>query len=287
MERLISRTRLEPPRPRGRDRPRRGLAGPGPGAAAAPTGRRLACRSPTLAPPSRPGWRTSSARRPRPPCRGSNSPMPSGCAVSLRLDGDLPPTLSVVALYDDAAGTIFLPGTGRIDAAQMSILVHDRPPPAERVRTRLRLPRRTRGRGLRAQERWLALSGETLAEAFELTPPTLFVLTSCGREPHSLARKLSSASCRPRPTGGAAAARDPTMPATLRPIDALDLDLAEKLVLTAAYALFALRMIASSSRPARQSACSSSSTRRMWSASSYSAAATTASPAGRRTGVLS
>ena len=35
------------------------------------------------------------------------------------------------------------------------------------------------------------------------------------------------------------------MPAALRPTGALDLDLAEKLVLTAAYALFALRMVAS------------------------------------------
>ena len=35
------------------------------------------------------------------------------------------------------------------------------------------------------------------------------------------------------------------MPAKLRPTGALDLDLAEKLVLTAAYALFALRMVAS------------------------------------------
>ena len=160
------------------------LAGPGPGAAAAPDwaagGLPIADLSAAVA-----AWVADELGAPAPAVLPRIEFADSERMRRLRYgaDGDAPPTLSVVALYDDAAGTIFLPGdwTGSTPA-EMSILVHEMVHHLQNASGRaFDCPGAREAEAFELQERWLALSGETLAEAFELTPLTLFVLTSCGR----------------------------------------------------------------------------------------------------------
>jgi hypothetical protein len=92
------------------------------------------------------------------------------------------PTLSVVALYDDAAGTIFLPQdwTGSTPA-EMSILVHEMVHHLQNTSGRVfDCPGAREAEAFDLQERWLALAGQTLTEAFEMNRLALFVLTRCG-----------------------------------------------------------------------------------------------------------
>jgi hypothetical protein len=98
-------------------------------------------------------------------------------------EGGALPTLSIVALYDDEAGTIFLPqGWTGSTPAEMSILVHEMVHHLQNVSGRtFACPGAREAEALDLQERWLALSGVTLTEVFELNSLTLFVLTRCGR----------------------------------------------------------------------------------------------------------
>ena len=97
-------------------------------------------------------------------------------------EGGAAPTLSVVALYDDAAGTIFLPqGWTGSTPAEMSILVHEMVHHLQNTSGRVfDCPGAREAEAFDLQERWLALAGQTLTEAFEMNRLALFVLTRCG-----------------------------------------------------------------------------------------------------------
>jgi hypothetical protein len=88
---------------------------------------------------------------------------------------------SVVAVYDDARQTIYLPkGWSGASPAEQSVLVHEL---VHHVQNRAGLkydcPAQREKLAYEAQERWLERFGTSLEQEFELDPFTLFVRMSC------------------------------------------------------------------------------------------------------------
>jgi hypothetical protein len=101
----------------------------------------------------------------------------------LRYGPDAPAaSLTVVALYDDAARTILLPeGWTGESPAEMSVLVHEMVHHMQNLSgRRFACAAEREAEAYRVQEEWLGLFGDTLEAAFELNPLTLMLLTRCG-----------------------------------------------------------------------------------------------------------
>ena len=90
--------------------------------------------------------------------------------------------LEVVALYDDAAGTVLLrEGWTGTTPAEMSVLVHEMVHHVQNGEARVYACERAReAEAYELQDRWLRLYGESLESAFELNGLALLVLTRCG-----------------------------------------------------------------------------------------------------------
>lgn len=87
----------------------------------------------------------------------------------------------VVALYDEAGGTIYLSEgwTGR-SPAELSVLVHELVHHLQSsANQRFACPAERERLAYHAQDEWLALFGETLATAFDIDAATLLVGTVC------------------------------------------------------------------------------------------------------------
>ncbi len=87
----------------------------------------------------------------------------------------------VVALYDDASGTIYLSeGWSGRSPAELSVLVHEVVHHLQSsAEQRFACPAERERLAYRAQGEWLALFGETLATAFDIDAATLLVGTVC------------------------------------------------------------------------------------------------------------
>lgn len=87
----------------------------------------------------------------------------------------------VVALYDDAGGTIYLSeGWTGHSPAELSVLVHEVVHHLQAVSDqRFACPAERERLAYRAQGEWLALFGETLTTAFDIDPAALLVGTVC------------------------------------------------------------------------------------------------------------
>ena len=90
--------------------------------------------------------------------------------------------LEVVALYDDATGTILLrEGWTGTTPAEMSVLVHEMVHHVQNQEARAYECGRAReAEAYELQDRWLRLYGESLQSAFELNGLALLILTRCG-----------------------------------------------------------------------------------------------------------
>jgi len=87
----------------------------------------------------------------------------------------------VVAVYDDATRTIYLPDgwTGTIPA-ELSVLVHELVHHLQNAgKQKFECPREREKLAYEAQERWLKLFGRDLLGEFEIDPFTRLVITSC------------------------------------------------------------------------------------------------------------
>jgi hypothetical protein len=87
----------------------------------------------------------------------------------------------IVAVYDDANRTIYLPeGWGGVTPAEQSLLVHEMVHHLQNVgNLKYECPQAREKLAFAAQEQWLELFDHTLASEFELDPFTLLVRTSC------------------------------------------------------------------------------------------------------------
>jgi hypothetical protein len=90
--------------------------------------------------------------------------------------------LEVVALYDDATGTILLrEGWTGTTPAEMSVLVHEMVHHVQKQEARVYECERAReAEAYELQDRWLRLYGESLGSAFEINGLALLILTRCG-----------------------------------------------------------------------------------------------------------
>jgi hypothetical protein len=98
--------------------------------------------------------------------------------------GDEGPVLGqrdVVALYDDAARTIYLPEYWRgVTTVEQSVLVHEMVHHFQNVLgIRHSCPQEREKLAYAAQDRWLARSGHSLVDDFDLDPFSLLVRTTC------------------------------------------------------------------------------------------------------------
>jgi hypothetical protein len=93
----------------------------------------------------------------------------------------LDPRSGVVAVYDDASETIYLPeGWSASSPTDMSVLVHELVHHLQKqAQLKFYCPQEREKLAYEAQERWLARSGLSLQRAFEIDRLTLFVQTSC------------------------------------------------------------------------------------------------------------
>src|SRR5262245_48859226 len=87
----------------------------------------------------------------------------------------------VVAVYDTATGTIYLPeGWSGKTPAELSVLVHEMVHHLQnRPNLKFECPRAREKLAYEAQERWLQLFGRDLASDFEIDGFTRLVITSC------------------------------------------------------------------------------------------------------------
>jgi hypothetical protein len=87
----------------------------------------------------------------------------------------------VVAVYDDAKRTIYLPeGWTGVTPAEQSLLVHEMVHHLQNLgNLKYECPEAREKLAFAAQEQWLELFDRTLAGEFELDPFTLLVRTSC------------------------------------------------------------------------------------------------------------
>jgi len=87
----------------------------------------------------------------------------------------------VVAVYDDAAGTIYLPeGWSGNTPAELSVLVHEMVHHLQnRGKLKFECPRQREKLAYQAQEQWLQLFGHDLEHDFEIDPFTRLVMSSC------------------------------------------------------------------------------------------------------------
>ena len=87
----------------------------------------------------------------------------------------------VVAVYDDAKKTIYLPQDWMADTpAELSVLVHEMVHHLQNVgRQKFACAQEREQLAYEAQERWLGLFGHNLKDDFEIDPFTLFVSTKC------------------------------------------------------------------------------------------------------------
>jgi hypothetical protein len=108
--------------------------------------------------------------------------------VAVRFAGLVPNATSelnaaseIVALYDDRTKTILLSDRWKGDApAELSVLVHELVHHMQNLaQLRYPCPEAREAIAYAAQEKWLSLSGQSLAKTFELDPMTLKVRTSC------------------------------------------------------------------------------------------------------------
>jgi hypothetical protein len=87
----------------------------------------------------------------------------------------------LVALYDDSTRTIYLRDTWTgATPAEVSVLVHEMAHHLQNVAgLKYECPQAREELAYRAQERWLARSGRSLAKEFKLDPMTLLVRSKC------------------------------------------------------------------------------------------------------------
>jgi hypothetical protein len=87
----------------------------------------------------------------------------------------------IVAVYDDAKRTIYLPeGWSGVTPAEQSLLVHEMVHHLQNLgNLKYECPEAREKLAFVAQEQWLELFDHTLASEFELDPFTLLVRTSC------------------------------------------------------------------------------------------------------------
>jgi hypothetical protein len=87
----------------------------------------------------------------------------------------------IVAVYDDAKRTIYLPeGWTGVTPAEQSLLVHEMVHHLQNLgNLKYECPEAREKLAFVAQEQWLELFDHTLASEFELDPFTLLVRTSC------------------------------------------------------------------------------------------------------------
>jgi hypothetical protein len=87
----------------------------------------------------------------------------------------------VVAVYDDATNTVYLPeGWSGGTPAELSVLVHEMVHHLQnRGKLKFECPREREKLAYEAQERWLELFGHDLLRDFEIDPFTRLVITSC------------------------------------------------------------------------------------------------------------
>ena len=96
-------------------------------------------------------------------------------------DSDAPLAVSnIVALYDDARKTIYLPYGWRGSPAELSVLVHEL---VHHIQNEAGMKFACAGEREKlaydAQAKWLAMFGMTLQEEFDIDPFTLLVRTNC------------------------------------------------------------------------------------------------------------
>lgn len=103
--------------------------------------------------------------------RGSAAPQ------AMPLDGGR----DVVAVYDDAKRTIYMPqGWTGVTSAEQSVLVHEMVHHLQNLgKLKYECPEAREKLAFAAQEQWLELVDRTLASEFGLDPFTLLVRTSC------------------------------------------------------------------------------------------------------------
>ena len=89
--------------------------------------------------------------------------------------------IGLEALYDDTTRTIYLRDTWTgATPAEVSVLVHEMTHHLQNVAgLKYECPQAREELAYRAQERWLARSGRSLAKEFKLDPMTLLVRTKC------------------------------------------------------------------------------------------------------------
>jgi hypothetical protein len=89
---------------------------------------------------------------------------------------------SVVAIYDDARRTIFLPdGWSGSTPAELSVLVHEMVHHLQFTgQMKFECPAQREAMAYEAQDKWLGLYGKNLSTEFELDAFTLKVSTACG-----------------------------------------------------------------------------------------------------------
>jgi hypothetical protein len=87
----------------------------------------------------------------------------------------------VVAVYDDATKTIYLPeGWTGGTPAELSVLVHEMAHHLQNLgHQKFECPREREKLAYEAQERWLNLFGRDLLRDFEIDPFTRLLMTSC------------------------------------------------------------------------------------------------------------
>ena len=87
----------------------------------------------------------------------------------------------VVAVYDDASSTIYLPeGWSGNSPAELSVLVHEMVHHLQnRGKLKFECPRQREKLAYKAQEQWLQLFGHDLEHDFEIDPFTRLVISSC------------------------------------------------------------------------------------------------------------
>ena len=92
-----------------------------------------------------------------------------------------PSSAEILAIYDDAARTIYLPENWRgRSPAELSILVHEMVHHLQNVGSlKFECPQAREQVAYQAQEKWLGLFGRDLARDFELDPLSVFVKTRC------------------------------------------------------------------------------------------------------------
>lgn len=105
---------------------------------------------------------------------GADAPATARAVAS----GQLP---QVEALYDDSTRTLYLPkGWKGASAAELSVLVHEMVHHLQGAAgLKYECPQAREELAYAAQERWLKLFGQSLADEFGIDKMTLFVRTKC------------------------------------------------------------------------------------------------------------